>query len=86
MNEPSKEFERLILAKLMRHGGHPIFRWMASNVAIKEDSAGNIKPIKPDRKAPFKVDGIIMAVMAIGRMMISRPRGSMYEERGVMVV
>ncbi len=55
MNEPSKEFERLIMAEQMRHGGHPILRWMASNAVAKTDPSGNIKPDK--QKSTQKIDG-----------------------------
>ena len=41
-----RELERLILDHKLRHGGHPILRWMAANVATVSDGNGNIKPHK----------------------------------------
>ena len=85
MNEPSKEFLRLLTSGVLRHGGHPVLRWMASNVAVKSDPAGNIKP---DKEHSFeKIDGIVAAIMALGRSMVTdRKAGSVYETRGVLRV
>jgi phage terminase large subunit-like protein len=38
---------------------------MAMNVAIEQDAAGNIKPSK--KKSTERIDGIVAAVMAVGR-------------------
>jgi phage terminase large subunit-like protein len=65
MTSPTKELERLLLLKKLRHGGHPVLRWMADNVAISQDAAGNIKPDKA--KSTERIDGIVALVMAIGR-------------------
>lgn len=73
MSAPSKELEALILARKIRHGGHPVLRWMASNVAILQDAAGNIKPDRA--KSTEKIDGIVASVMALGRAMVAQHRG-----------
>jgi phage terminase large subunit-like protein len=65
MSAPTKELERLLLLKALRHGGHPVLRWMADNVAVNQDPAGNIKPDKA--KSTERIDGIVALVMAIGR-------------------
>ena len=70
MNEPSKEFERLVMTKKLKHGGNPVLRWMVSNVSIKPDEAGNIKPDK--KKSGDKIDGVVAAIMAIGRGMLNK--------------
>lgn len=70
MAGPTKEFERRLLARKIRHGGNPMLRWMASGVAVKQDPAGNIKVAKPPREAAApKVDGIVAAIMALDRLM-----------------
>lgn len=66
MSPASKELERLLLTGRLNHGGNPILRWMASNVAVRTDAAGNIKPCK--QKSTEKIDGIVALIMAIGRM------------------
>ena len=71
MTAPSKEWERLLQKKALRHGGHPVLRWMAANVAIQQDAAGNIKPTKD--KSTGKIDGIVAGIMGIGRAMVQGP-------------
>jgi phage terminase large subunit-like protein len=69
MSAPAKELERLVATRQFRHGDNPVSAWMASHVAIKEDPAGNIKPVKPTQASVRKIDGIVASVMAIGRSM-----------------
>jgi phage terminase large subunit-like protein len=66
MSGPSKEFEKLIAGRKIKHDQNPVMRWMVGNVAIDTDPAGNIKPKKPDAKKSDKIDGIASTVMAIG--------------------
>lgn len=65
MSGPSKDLERLFLDKRLMHGGHAVLRWMAANVAVRTDPAGNIKPDRD--KSSEKIDGIVAAVMGVGR-------------------
>lgn len=65
MSEPCKELERLVIAKLLHHGDNPVLNWMASNVAITEDSAANIKMAKD--VSVGKIDGMQALAMALGR-------------------
>ena len=74
LNEPSKELERILLDRRLRHGAHPILDWMSRHVAIKEDPAGNIKPVKPPRADHRKIDGITALVTGLSRSML-RPCG-----------
>jgi Phage Terminase len=48
----------------LAHGGNPVTRWMAANVAVAQDPAGNLKPAKD--KSTERIDGIIAIIMAIG--------------------
>ncbi|MHC4625255.1 MAG: terminase large subunit, partial [Planctomycetota bacterium] len=84
MSGPSKELEKLIIQGGLRHGGHSaVLRWMASNVSVEQDAAGNIKPSK--KKSTERIDGIVSLIEAIGRMIAEPPpRPSVYEERGVL--
>jgi len=63
MSAPSKLLETLILSQRIRHGGDPILRWMANNVAAEMDAAGNIKPAK--NRSGGKIDGIVAAIMGL---------------------
>jgi phage terminase large subunit-like protein len=71
MSGPMKELERLLLAGAIGHGGHPVLRWMASNMAARQDEAGNIKPDRT--KSTNRIDGIVAAIMGIGRMLVAQP-------------
>lgn len=73
MAAPTAELERLIRGGKLRHGGHPILRWMASNVAVEQDPAGNLKPSK--RRSTERIDGIVALIMAIGRAMVHQVPG-----------
>lgn len=86
MSAPTKEFEKLVVSRQLRHGGHPVLRWMASNVTAEMDAAGNIKVSKA--RSSEKIDGIVAAIMAIGRSMVgdSTPKTSVYETRGFACV
>jgi phage terminase large subunit-like protein len=64
MSSPTKELERMLLDKKLRHGGNQVLRWMARNVSVAQDAAGNLKPAK-DRSTE-RIDGIVALVMAIG--------------------
>jgi phage terminase large subunit-like protein len=68
MTAPTKELERLLLERSLRHGGNPVLRWMASNVAVDQDAAGNLKPSKS--RSTERIDGIVALVMALGRAMV----------------
>lgn len=84
MSPPSKEFERLVLSQRVRHGGNQALRWMIDNVMVTRDPAGNIKPDKA--KSGEKIDGVVMAIIALERAMRSQPpKRSAYESRGVVV-
>lgn len=85
MTAPSKELEKIIASHELSHGGHPVLRWMASNVAVEQDAAGNIKPSKA--KSTEKIDGIVSLVMSLARAMVQpAPTQSVYETRGLFTV
>ncbi|MCK6466352.1 MAG: terminase large subunit [Phycisphaerae bacterium] len=71
MTAPTKEWEKLILCRKLRHGGNPVLRWMASNVSVETDAAGNIKPSK--KKSTERIDGIVAGIMALGRLGMTQP-------------
>jgi len=61
-----RELEKAILEHKIRHGGNPILRWMAGNVEVETDAAGNQKPSKA--KSTERIDGMVALDMAIGRL------------------
>lgn len=80
MNEPSKELERLLRQGAIEHDGNPVMRWMASNVEIKTDAEGRIRPVKPPHGSGKKIDGIVAAIMAIGRYILRERISSVYDD------
>ena len=85
MSGPTKDFYRLLMEGQIIHGGHPVLRWMAGNVVVDTDPAGNIKVTKA--KSKEKIDGIVAAIMALDRCIRNQtePQGSVYDERGLLV-
>lgn len=60
-----RELEKAVLEHKVRHGGNPILRWMAGNVEVETDAAGNQKPSKAHSSE--RIDGMIGLTMAVGR-------------------
>lgn len=85
MTAPSKELLRLVMAGQVGHGGNAVLRWMADNVTVKQDPAGNIKPDKASSTA--RIDGIVATIMAVGRATLhGTDKTSVYQTRGIMVL
>lgn len=92
MSPPLKELARLLRqgterAPLVRHGGHPVMRWMIDNLAVASDASDNVKPDK--KHSGDKIDGVVALVMALDRARNRQPqRRSAYEDDdgGLMVV
>ena len=86
MSPPTKELEKLVISNKLLHGGHPVLRWMAGNVAVMMDPAGNLKPARD--KSFEKIDGIVAAIMSLGRAMLEPEEhgSSRYDDEGVLVL
>ena len=86
MNAPMQELLRVVMARRLRHGDNPILNWMAECLSVRQDPAGNIKPVKPDRRKTSKrIDGMVALTMALGRAMLNAGP-SVYAERGLLTV
>ena len=81
MSAPTKELMRLVLDGKLAHGGHPVLRWMADNMVVSTDAAGNVKPNK--EKSREKIDGMVAGIMALDRATRHQAAGSVYERRGL---
>lgn len=66
-SEPMKWFEALVISGKLRHNGDPVLTWMVSNVVCHRDAKDNIYPRKD--RPEMKIDGVVAAIMALGRMM-----------------
>lgn len=85
MSAPSKEVEKLIVGRELIHGANPVMDWMAGNVSVEMDAAGNIKPSK--KKSPERIDGIVGLIIALG-LATTQPvkQESVYEARGLVAL
>lgn len=69
MSAPTQELQALCLASRLNHGGHPVLRWNADCMVVKQDPAGNVKPVKPERgTSRARIDGMVALIMALDRM------------------
>jgi phage terminase large subunit-like protein len=81
LTAPFKHLLGLVAGGKLRHGGHPVLRWMAANCAAEQDAAGNIKPSKA--KSTERIDGIVALVMALARYSVdpgAETSTSMYDD------
>lgn len=69
LNAPTRELERLLQLRGLRHGKNPVLRWMASNAVAVEDSRGQIKLDK--LKSREKIDGLSALVNALAEAMVA---------------
>lgn len=89
LSEATKELQTAAMQGNLRHGGHPVLRWMADCMTVKQDVNGNVRPVKPNRlKNSKRIDGIVAGVMAISRAMLrsGEQRRSIYERRGIRFI
>lgn len=84
MSPPSKELYKLLMEGRINHGGNPVLKWMAQNVVMRQDPAGNIKPDK--EKSTEKIDGIVATIMALDRAIRCEDTTSVYDTRGLLFI
>jgi len=85
MAGPMLELEKRLLNRNINHGNNPIMRFMADNLAVATDAAGNYKPDKANSQG--KIDGIVALVMALDRCMRKELKGkSKYESEDLLVI
>jgi len=86
MSPPTKRLMRLVLTEKIAHGGNEVLRWMADNIFVRQDPAGNIKPDK--EKSSEKIDGIVALIMALDRAIRcgNAVTSSVYDTRGILFI
>jgi phage terminase large subunit-like protein len=81
LSEATKELQSSIVHGNVRHGGHPVLRWMADCMTVKSDINGNVRPVKPDRlKSSKRIDGIVALVLAMSRATVDDSDRNNYVE------
>lgn len=87
MSEPMKEIEAEVLDDRFYHDGNPVTTWMVGNVVAKMDAKENVYPRKEnDNDKHCKIDGVVAAIMAMGRAMLDEDNSSAYDERELLIV
>jgi len=61
----SKQLETLVYDKRLKHGGNPVLRYCAQNVALLFDTNGNFRPDK--KRSGGRIDCVVAVVMALSR-------------------
>lgn len=73
MSPAIRELETRLLARKMKHGGHPVLTMCAANAVAVKDDADNRKYTK--RRATGRIDGIVALTMAVGVMPMTEDEG-----------
>ncbi len=83
LSSPTGFLRSLIREKKLVHNDNPVMNWMISNVAIKRDEAGNIKPDKSNPRK--KIDGVAALINTLAYFEIEAENNasSVYETRGI---
>lgn len=84
MAGPCLELEKRLLNRSLNHAGNPILRFMADNVCVSLDPAGNRKPNKVESQG--KIDGIIGILLGLDRILRTGELDSVYETRGLALL
>jgi phage terminase large subunit-like protein len=77
LSEPTKDLGAYVTGRKLRHGAHPVLRWMASNMVVRQDPNGNLAPDKS--KVTERIDGIAALIMAVGALVMSRLKEPQYQ-------
>ena len=87
LTAPCKEFEAAVIQHRLDHGANPVMDWMADNVEVQSDPAGNLRYVKPQPGGRQRIDGIAAAVMGMAvAMQAPQKRRSVYEDRGFLEI
>ena len=84
---PTNEFERLVLAGEMEHGGNPVMDFYILSSHIYEGPNDTRKPVKHKRgDDTSRIDGVITSIMATWRALIVRGGPSIYETQEMFFI
>ena len=70
MNAPCRLYEKLLVDRLLDHGGSPALRWMSQNVVAEVNPYEAMRPSK--KKSTDSIDGITSQLIACERAMAPR--------------
>lgn len=65
MHDPTTRVLTMVKNAEFDHGNNPVLTWMADNLVVVSDAAGNQKPVKPNNpSSPKKIDGMVAFMLA----------------------
>jgi phage terminase large subunit-like protein len=86
LSTPTKELERRIMNRTIRHNNNPVLAWMMDCCSLKQDTKDNVMPVKPDRrKSSKRIDGVLALIMALDRLTRHQP-ATIYESQDLKVI
>jgi phage terminase large subunit-like protein len=70
MTAPCYTFEGLLKGRRVQHAGHPLLGWNISNVEVKRDEAGRLRPVKPKVVGSHRkrIDGVVALLMTLSML------------------
>ena len=88
MNEPTREFERLVMHGEVEHNSHPILDWNIANCEAIANAQGLVMISKGDNLRRMKVDGVVGATMALARAAVNmnEDRSDIYDGEDLLVL
>ncbi len=72
-NAPTKALIELVLGRRIAHGGHPVARWCASNLAADINAEESMKPTK--KKSSDRIDLAVALIMGLDQAMLNEGGG-----------
>ena len=85
LSEPMKEIDALMGDGKFYHDANPVTKWCFGNTMATVDKKDNVFPFKA--AAENKIDGTVAAINAMCRAMVTDVNaGSVYEDRGILVI
>lgn len=74
-NEPTQDFERLVITQHIAHNGNAFAAWQVGHCNVKTDANGNKRPVKPELASHKKIDGVVAAIQSFAGARLSENDG-----------
>ena len=84
LSEPMKELDAVICDGHFHHDGNPVTYWCFANTMAHRDKKDNVFPFKEGDEN--KIDGAVATINAMCRAMVESDGGSVYENRGLIIL
>ena len=84
MSSATKLLSTLVLSQKIRHAGNPPLALHISNMQVKQDDAGNIKPTKSHSHSTGRIDAAVALIMPLG--VYSAEAQGMTDEPNILVI